>query len=157
MIAGEPADQYARFCAHLPPRLVQSSLKAAHDQLRKEIHTDYDLAIRRAIVDYILLDPNERKRIKVQNVPKPFVSRMIRAPIAWHDTMDQVKKDLQVRLHTNNPIMASLQTLWDEHYVEQRLVRFQDLLQAPLPMIPSDFEKFIEQCVNQMRQTLTSQ
>jgi len=157
MIAPEPADQYNKFCSHLVPKLLQPSLKSVHEQLKDEIHTNYDLAIRKSIVDYILLDPNERQRVKIQNIPKTFRLCIIRAPISWHDTMDQTKKDLLITLHTNNPIMASLQTLWDEAYAQQRLVSFQDLVQAPLPMIPHDFEKFIEQRVNQMRQTLISQ
>lgn len=157
MVAPEPADQYEKFRAHLIPRLVQPSLKSLHEQLKEEIHSDYDLAIRKAIVDYILLDPSERQRVKIQNTPKTFHYHTIRAPIAWHDNMDQTKKDLFVTLHGNNPIMTSLQTLWDESYAHQRLVSFEDLVRAPLPMIPHDFEKFIEQRVNQMRQTLLSQ
>jgi dynein heavy chain len=157
MIAPQPADQYTKFCSHLIPKLLQPSLKSCHEELKAEIQSDYDLAIRKSIVDYILLDPNERRRVKIQNVPKIYHLHTIRAPIAWHDTMDQTKKDLLTTLHGNNPIMASLQTLWDETYAQQRLVSFQDLVQAPLPMIPHDFEKFIEQRVNQMRQTLMSQ
>jgi dynein heavy chain len=157
MIAPQPADQYNKFCSHLISKFLQPSLKSIHDQLKDEIHNDYDLAIRQSIVDYILLDPNERQRVKIQNIPKTFRLRTIRAPIAWHDTMDQTKKDLLTKLHANNPIMASLQTLWDETYAQQRFVSFQDLIQASLPMIPHDFEKFIEQRVNQMRQTLISQ
>ncbi|CAF4165187.1 unnamed protein product [Rotaria magnacalcarata] len=157
MIATEPADQYNKFCLHLPPKLVQPSLKILHDQLKTEIHNDYDLALRKAIVDYILLDPNERQRVKIQHTPKRFNLRTIRAPIAWHDALDETKRDLLSTLHMNNPIMTFLQTLWDESYAHQRFVSFQDLAQASLPMIPHDFEKFIEQRVNQMRQTLISQ
>jgi dynein heavy chain len=157
MIASEPPDQYNRFCSHLIPKLVQPSLKSLHDQLKEEIHSTYDLALRKAVVDYILLDPNERKRVKIQNVPKTFHLNTIRAPIAWHDAMEQTKRDLQTTLHANNPIMDSLQTLWDVTYADQRFVSFQDLVQASLPMVPHDFEKFIEQRVNQMKQTLISQ
>lgn len=157
MVAPEPSDEYNRFCSHLTPKLLQPSLKSVHDDLKNEIHSTYDLAVRRAIVDYILLDPNERQRVKIQNVPKIFRLRTIRAPIEWHDTMADTKKDLLITLHGNNPIMSALQILWDDVYAHQRLISFQDLMNAPFPMIPQDFEKFIEQHVNQMRQTLTSQ
>lgn len=157
MIAAEAPDQYNKFCSHLASKLLQPSLKNFHDELKSEIHSSYDLAIRQAIVNYILLDPSERQRVKILNVPKTFRSRTIRAPIAWHDTMEQTKRDLSITLHANNPIMSYLQTLWDETYAKQRLISFQDLVQAPLPMIPLDFEKFVEQRVNQMRQTLLTQ
>jgi dynein heavy chain len=157
MIAPEPADQYNKFCSHLIPKLLQPSLKSVHEELKTEIHNNYDLAIRKSIVDYILLDPNERQRVKIYNIPKTFRLKTVRAPISWHDTMDQTKKDLLLTLHGNNAIMASLQILWDETYAQQRLVSFQDLVHASLPMIPHDFEKFIEQRVNQMRQTLMTQ
>lgn len=157
MVAPESVDQYNRFCVHLIPKLLQPSLKKIHDQLKTEIHEDYDIAVRKAIVDYILLDRSERQRVKIQNVPKPFRLKTIRAPIAWHDTMEDTRRDLLVTLHANNPIMSFLQIVWDDVYAHQRFVSFQDLFEASLPMIPHDFEKFIEQHVNQMRQTLVSQ
>jgi len=157
MIANQSADQYTKFCSHLVPKLVQPSLKSHHDQLKTEIQQDYDLAIRKTIVDYILLDPKERQRVKITNTPKSFPLRTIRAPISWHESMDQTKKDLLFNLHGNNPIMTALQTLWDETYAHQRLISYEDLLRAPLPMIPHDFEKFVEHRVEQMRQTLTTQ
>lgn len=157
MIAPQSADQYARFCAHLPPSMLDGSLQKFHQQLKQEIHDDYDLAIRRAIVDYILLDPSERNRVKIHRTPKVFRPHIIRAPIVWHEPMTETKKNLQVTLHANNPIMAALQSLWDQQYAHQRFVKFDDLITAPLPMIPHDFEKFVEQKVNQMRQTLTTE
>lgn len=157
MVAPEPANQHEKFRAHLAAKLLQPSLKSLHEELKNEIHNDYDLALRQAIVDYILLDPTERRRVKIQNTPKSFHFHTIRAPIAWHDTMEETKKDLYVTLHANNPIMASLQTLWNESYAHQRLVSFDDLVRAPLPMVPHDFEKFIELRVSQMRQTLLTQ
>ncbi|CAF4055950.1 unnamed protein product, partial [Adineta steineri] len=157
MVAPESPDQYNRFCSHLIPKLLQPSLKSVHDELKQDIHSAYDLAIRKAVVDYILLDPNERQRVKIQNIPKIFRLRTIRAPIEWHDSMNETKNDLLITLHGNNPIMTSLQKLWDEIYAHQRFISFQDLLQAPFPMVPQDFEKYIEQRVNHMRQTLISQ
>ena len=71
--------------------------------------------------------------------------------------MEQTKKDLLTTLHANNPIMDSLQTLWDESYSHQRLVSFEDLVNAPFPMIPHDFERFIQDRVRQMSETLMLQ
>ena len=56
MIAPQSADQYGRFCSHIASELHPPALQKFHDTLKQEIHDDYDLAIRRAIVDYILLD-----------------------------------------------------------------------------------------------------
>ena len=157
MVAPEPTDQYNRFCFHLTSKLLQPSLKNLREDLKTEIHTNYDLAVRQAIVDYILLDQHERQRVKIQHVPRTFRLRTIRAPIVWHDTMNETKKDLLVKLHTNNRIMTLLQTLWDETYADRRFISFDDLIQASLPMTPHNFEKFIEQHVNRMRQTLMSE
>ena len=99
----------------------------------------------------------ERQRVKIHHTPKVFRPHTIRAPIAWHESMVETKRDLQLTLHANNPIMAALQTLWDEHYANKRFVTFDDLLEAPLPMVPHEFEKFIQQKVDQMRQTLLTE
>ena len=50
MIAPEPTDQYNKFFSRLTPQLLQPSLKSLHSQLKEEIHTNYDLALRKAIV-----------------------------------------------------------------------------------------------------------
>ena len=157
MVAPQHPDQYQRFCSYLTPKLTQPSLADLHDKLKLEIQQVYDLAIRQAVVDYILLDPSERKRVKIFRIPKIFRSHTIRAPIEWHDTMNEIKRDLQITLHANNPIMSALQVLWDEHYAHQRLISFQDLTNAALPMVPQEFEKFLEQRVNQMRKTLSEE
>lgn len=157
MVAPQPADQYQRFCSHLIDKLNQSSLSDVHDKLKVEIQHQYELAIRQSIVDYILLDSKERERIKIFRTPKPFRFHTIRAPIAWHETMNETKRQLHVTLHANNPIMSALQVLWDEHYAHQRLISFEDLQKASLPMVPHEFEKFLEQRVNQMRQTLLNE
>ena len=128
-----------------------------HEKLKTEIRSDYDIAIRKAIVDYILLDPSERQRVRIHRIPKVHRTRTIRGPIVWHETINETKTALQVMLHVTNPMMAALQRLWDETYAEQRLVSFRDLSEAPLPMVPLDFEKFIEQRVEEMRQILISQ
>jgi hypothetical protein len=154
MIACEPADQYTRFCSYLSAKLVQPSLKLLHDELKQEIHMNYDRAVRQGIIEYMLLDPNERERVKIYHIPRRFRSRTIRAPIAWHDTMELTKNELQTTLHVNNPIMSALQTLWDDVYAQQRFVKYEDLLEASLPIKPDDFEKLIEQYVHRMRQTL---
>ena len=39
-------------------------------QIKEEIKTEYTLAMKRAIVDYILLDKEERRRVNIRNVPK---------------------------------------------------------------------------------------
>ena len=157
MIAPQSSEQYGRFCSHIAAELHPPALQKFHENLKREIHDDYDLAIRRAIVEYILLDPSERQRVKIHRTPQVFRPHIIRAPIAWHEAMNETKRELQSTLHANNPIMAALQQLWDEHYADQRFVKFDDLLEAPLPMVPHEFEKFIEQKVNQMRQTLLNE
>ena len=43
-----------------------------HEQLRAEINNDHAYAMRKSIVDYILMSYEERERLKIQWVPKPF-------------------------------------------------------------------------------------
>lgn len=41
-------------------------------QLRNEIRNDYSLSMRKSIVDYVLMNENERKRLNIEWTPKKF-------------------------------------------------------------------------------------
>lgn len=58
----------------LVPKHMKFSLRMndIHEQLRTEITNDHMYAMRKSIVDYILMSYEERERLKIQWVPKPF-------------------------------------------------------------------------------------
>lgn len=64
------------------------------------------------IVDYILMDPMERKRLFIESIPHMFPQRVIRAPVPWHSVYRNAKKWNKEHLHIVNPMMLSLKDLW---------------------------------------------
>lgn len=64
------------------------------------------------LVDYILMDPLEKKRLFIQSIPRLFPHRVIRAPVPWHNIYQNVKKWNEEHLHTVNPMMYTLKELW---------------------------------------------
>ena len=58
----------------LVPKHMKFSLRMndIHEQLRSEVVTDYVYAMRKSIVDYVLMSYEERERLKIEWVPKPF-------------------------------------------------------------------------------------
>jgi len=65
-------DDYTSLALALVHMKFSLRMNDIHDQLRTEITNDYNFAMRRAIVDYILMSYEERERLKIQWVPKLF-------------------------------------------------------------------------------------
>jgi len=65
-------DDYTSLALALVHMKFSLRMNDIHDQLRTEITNDYNFAMRKAIVDYILMSYEERERLKIQWVPKPF-------------------------------------------------------------------------------------
>ena len=63
-------------------------------------------------VDYILKDPEEKTRLHITAIPRAFPQRIIRAPVPWHDTYQQMKEFNEMHLFTTNPMMLELQNIW---------------------------------------------
>ena len=68
-----PSNQFEIFYSKLSDYFKNSPfLKPVRDELRKDINIDYEYAMRKAIVDYVLLNMDERARVKIEWIPRPF-------------------------------------------------------------------------------------
>ncbi|EPZ33684.1 Dynein heavy chain domain-containing protein [Rozella allomycis CSF55] len=77
--------------------------------LMEEIKKDYVLSIKRSIVDYVLLDATERKRLDISSVPRMFKDFIpIRAPVPWSETIQTAKAFLECNLFVTNPVMTKI-------------------------------------------------
>lgn len=104
------------------PLLTNPDLQHVVQELHAEIADDYTLSQKRAILDYILLDTTERNRLKIKTMPKPQQPRVIRAPMAWHDSIVHARDMLAPILHITNPVMQGLLALWHDDFASTRLV-----------------------------------
>jgi dynein heavy chain len=81
---------------------------AVHD-LYLDVEKDYKFSLKRSIVDYVLLDADERRRLDIDSVPKLFMDpKTIRAPVPWSQTYQNSKQFLESNLFITNPVMREL-------------------------------------------------
>ncbi|KAL7390222.1 hypothetical protein ABVT39_017308 [Epinephelus coioides] len=133
----------------LPPNAFDGGkdLQILRANLEEEVKEAYYFWLKRSIVDYILMDPAERQRLSISSVPKPFPRRVICAPVPWETTYKEARMWQSQHLFTVNPIMVLLQNVWLSRFSSLRFVRLEDLSSTSLPLLPSEFEDFVQrQC-----------
>ncbi|XP_039273758.2 dynein axonemal heavy chain 3-like isoform X3 [Styela clava] len=140
-IAGPPSGQMDRIKLSLPEKLRTNVNLTPHlSELNDEVLTDYDFSYRKSVIDYILQDDKERKRVHVAAIPRPFLKKVIRAPVPWQDDCKKARDYCRSSLFTVSPIMLHLQNLWFDKYNQLRFVNIAKLKSTGLLLHPSDFE-----------------
>ncbi|XP_052628381.1 dynein axonemal heavy chain 3 [Harpia harpyja] len=134
---------------HIPTHILANpDLENLLASLKEEIKADYHISLMKAIVDYILMDPAERERLFIGSTPCPFPRRVVRAPVPWHSSYEEVKSWNEKNLFVVNPLMPTLQQLWLSQYSHLRFVRTEEMLCRDLPLLPTEFEEVIRRhCV----------
>lgn len=113
MIAPEDEEVMVRIYKLIPKVLLATpALEPLQVALRSEKERDYYCSLMKSIVDYILMDPMEKKRLFIESIPRLFPHRVIRAPVPWHNVYQSTKKWNEEHLHTVNPMMYNLKELW---------------------------------------------
>ncbi|KAG8145621.1 hypothetical protein E2320_012135 [Naja naja] len=144
MLAPQDENVLNNILTHIPSNFLASpDLEALLNSLMGEIQSDYQIWLMKNIVDYILMDPDEKKRLFICNIPQPFPQRVIRAPVPWHKIYQDTKLWNETHLFTVNPMMFTLQQLWFSEFSGLRFVRTKEILEGELPLLPSEFEELI--------------
>ncbi|XP_012937339.1 dynein heavy chain 3, axonemal [Aplysia californica] len=148
MLAPQESQQLRNIERLVPAHLLTAKhLQPMYSDLREEIASDYEMSARKCIVDYILQDSTEKKRLHIEWTPKPFSQKVIRAPVPWHFTYASRKSFNEQHLFITNPIMLKLQYLWYNEFCHLRFVNLDKLLAADLPLLPMEFESLVKtQC-----------
>ncbi|XP_057310450.1 dynein axonemal heavy chain 3-like isoform X2 [Hydractinia symbiolongicarpus] len=115
------------------------------DELKKEVYEDYNFSSRKAIVDYILRDEKERKRLFIKAIPKPYYVKCYRSPVPWHDRFKTVKEYIHKHLFITNPLTTSLQNLWYERFASSRFIDIKKLANVNLPLTLESFKDLTEE------------
>ncbi|MEJ1273900.1 hypothetical protein NN561_004775 [Cricetulus griseus] len=155
MIAPEDEEVMVRIYKLIPKVLLATpGLEPLQVSLRSEKENDYYFSLMKSIVDYILMDPMEKKRLFIESIPRLFPHRVIRAPVPWHNVYQSAKKWNEEHLHTVNPMMYNLKELWFAEFKDLRFVRTADLLAGKLPLLPNEYQEVIEKHCQDARQIL---
>uniref|UniRef100_A0A3B1K203 Dynein heavy chain tail domain-containing protein n=1 Tax=Astyanax mexicanus TaxID=7994 RepID=A0A3B1K203_ASTMX len=143
-----------------PPQDITDTLQLLPSHLQSELsvrgHFSAKSCVSLCVVDYILLDPEERERLLILSVPRPYPSRVIRAPVPWMLSYREAHDWNTQHLFTIHPIMLHLQNLWINRFSSLRFVQWDDLQAVGLPLLPAEFRELVERrlCVR-WRDTLT--
>ncbi|KAI8825240.1 dynein heavy chain and region D6 of dynein motor-domain-containing protein [Fimicolochytrium jonesii] len=131
----------------VPPQLLQAdSLSKTKAGVLKEINDDYTLALKRSIIDYILLDPTEQDRLCIPPFLTRYTPRVARAPVPWHEEYIAAKGSLSDNLFITNPVMLSVLEVFDQ-FKHSRLVDMSVFSPSMLPISMEDFQSILKaQC-----------
>ncbi|XP_053412126.1 dynein axonemal heavy chain 3 [Nycticebus coucang] len=157
MIAPEEGEVMVRISKLISKALTTNPpLEPLLEALVLEKENDYYSSLMKSIVDYILMDPKERKRLFIKSVPRMFPQRVIRAPVPWHSVYRSAKKWNEEHLHIVNPMMLHLKELWFTEFRDLRFVRTAELLEGKLPLLPQEYQDEIQKHCMEARQVLLS-
>ncbi|XP_075900184.1 dynein axonemal heavy chain 3 [Nelusetta ayraudi] len=159
VLSSLPAQQLTKILRLLPPDTERSSanMPTVRADVQDEAEKDYHLSMKKSIVDYVLMDPLERRRLSVSSIPRPFPWRVIRAPVPWTSSYQEAQRWHSQHLFTATPIMVLLQDIWMSGFSSLRFVRLEDLFSASLPLVPSQFEDFVQKQCRMARDELVQQ
>ncbi|XP_015175416.1 PREDICTED: dynein heavy chain 3, axonemal [Polistes dominula] len=116
-------------------------------KLEGEIIDDYKKSLRYSIVDYILLDVDERKRLLIETMPMEFPVLIIRAPVPWHQYKILSDHFMEYNLFITNEILIDIRDLWFTKYYNTTIFNIQDL--GTFPVVVTEIEpKINELCEN---------
>eukprot|EP00794_Sanderia_malayensis_P008808 gene8808-9750_t len=124
------------------------------EELKSEVDDDYHFSLRKAIVDYILKDEGEKRRLHISSIPKSFKTSCIRAPVPWHQSCITIKNVMKNHLFTVNPVMTELQKIWCKRFSNKRFVDIERIRCSDIPVYPHEFEGMIKRHCAEARQHL---
>ena len=97
-------------------------LKKKVSSLEQEVRGDYVVAAKKSILDYILLDQEEKERLEMSVRPEAWEPRVIRAPVPWHQAFLQSRQFCRHNLFSLNTVSIKLNDLWWRRYNNLRFV-----------------------------------
>ncbi|KAL3321293.1 Dynein heavy chain 3, axonemal, partial [Cichlidogyrus casuarinus] len=128
---------------HLAPTIVARQVPV----LQLEIEEIYNFAMKKSIVDYILMAQTERDRLFIANIPKVFRNFVIRAPIPWHDSYAASKEFCEKNLHMPSAMTIHLQNVFEKTFQNDGFVDFSDLFNLEKPVELESFKQlFLNKC-----------
>ncbi|XP_068084555.1 dynein axonemal heavy chain 3 [Anabrus simplex] len=91
-------------------------------EMENEIIKDYEYSLRVAILEYILMDPRERRRLNIQTYPVEYPALVIRAPVPWHHSFCTCEQLVYHKLFIGNPVLMRLRDLWILDYSDLMII-----------------------------------
>lgn len=114
-VADWPTEITKRVRKLIPKKAMERrSMRYLVQRLEELSKQRFKWALKKAVVDYILMDPTERVRIRIYQVPQTFPLHVIRGPIPWHANYVVSKDVVSSTLFMTHPVSVAIRKLWDE-------------------------------------------
>lgn len=81
---------------------------------KQEVLDDYELSARKALLDYVLRDPNECERLNITSYPRLFPKFTVSAPVPWHTSFLIGSQYCRHNLFSTHTIMRRLHHIWEQ-------------------------------------------
>ncbi|XP_057653134.1 dynein axonemal heavy chain 3 [Diorhabda carinulata] len=97
---------------------------------RKSLRKYFCIFMRKHLLQYVLKDPAEWKRLRFQTFPSDFPIMMVRAPVPWHSTYCISTQLMEKHYYNGNMIIRKIRDLWWDRYDNMLIVPQERLLNA---------------------------
>lgn len=123
-----------------------------------EIMEFYSYHTRKNLLHYILKDPKELKRLRIQQIPCDYPVLVVRAPVPWHNTFCVSQQLMEKHFYNGNIVVLQIRDLWENKYVDMMIIpdnRLEDTGKFPLEM--EDLERQIDAICDESRRILVKE
>lgn len=128
----------------LGEQLLKAAAESTIGSLYQDVVDSFALSMKRAIVNYILRSPVERKRLRISTMPRTVVASSemiayaggynIAAQSEWHSDKCCAVENVRANLLVNNVVMSALQN-WFQDFRAIQLLHFKSLSLSKGPAI----------------------
>ncbi|KAK9508782.1 hypothetical protein O3M35_006257 [Rhynocoris fuscipes] len=143
---------------NIKSRIPQEKRKRWHKLIQQccnEVREGYDLCLKETIVEYILLDENERRRLNIITRPFKFPNIIIRSPVPWHNIFMITYQQFHYKHFCSHPVILNIVELWHNKYKDFIVITLSNLREQNLPIQPSHFDEFTTEMCEKARKTFT--
>ncbi|GLG98287.1 Dynein heavy chain, cytoplasmic, partial [Gryllus bimaculatus] len=127
-------------------------------KLEAEIKNDWNLSLRQAILEYILLDPDEWTRLDIYTYPIPYGIVIIRAPVPWHNNYVISKQLISHKLFIGNDVLLRIRDLWSQSFSHLLVVPTETIReQLALPCQWEDLNSLVDKCCSDINRILNNE
>ncbi|KAL5473898.1 hypothetical protein EMCRGX_G028462 [Ephydatia muelleri] len=141
----------------LPKLLGNPDMQELCSELWEEVHKDFQTSMQKSVVDYILMDSMELRRLRIASLPPQHPRHVLRAPLPWHETLCQARDAQAIQLFVTSEVVRELQQLWFTKYSHIHFVDLEAMKSAAYPMDIMQFEALVAQQCQTTRMILQKQ
>ncbi|CAG9767321.1 unnamed protein product [Ceutorhynchus assimilis] len=116
----------------------------------------YCIYMRYDLLFYILHDPAEWKRLRLESCPKFFPVLVIRAPVPWHIQYCISQQYMERHYFIGNKIVIKIRELWFEHYDDMYILPIESL-SDDFPFEPEILKEKVEETCQSAKNILLLQ